>query len=120
MTRGAVVVLGKIDRNFGAGMTGSVAYIYYSSKQNLENLNKEYVKTEDLTSADLNLVWRMIRSHKFHTGSPLGDRILNEWESSSKNRFVKITPKAMDAVDVDQIYSQQISMRLSEMETKKR
>ena len=52
----------------------------------------------------------MIRSHKFHTGSPLGDRILNEWESSSKNRFVNITPKAMDAVDVDQIYSQQISM----------
>ena len=120
MTRGAVVLLGEIDRNFGAGMTGSIAYIYYSSKQNLENLNKEYVKTEDLTSADLNLVWRMIRSLKFHTGSPLGDRILNEWESSSRNRFVKITPKAMDAVDVDQIYSQQISMRLSEMETKKR
>ena len=119
MTRGAVVVLGEIDRNFGAGMTGSVAYIYYSSKQNLENLNKEYVKTEDLTSADLNLVWRMIRSLKFHTGSPLGDRILNESKSSSRNRFVKITPKAMDAVDVDQIYSQQISMRLSKMKLKR-
>jgi glutamate synthase domain-containing protein 3 len=120
MTRGTVVVLGEIGRNFGAGMTGGVAYIYYSSKQNLVNLNKEYVKTESLSSSDLNLVWRMLRSHKFHTGSPLGDRILNEWESSSKNRFVKITPKAMDAVDVDQIYSQQISMRLSEMDAKKR
>jgi len=120
MTRGTVVVLGEIGRNFGAGMTGGVAYIYYSSKQNLVNLNKENVKTESLSSSDLNLVWRMLRSHKFHTGSPLGDRILNEWESSSKNRFVKITPKAMDAVDVDQIYSQQISMRLSEMDAKKR
>ena len=72
------------------------------------------------TAADLNLVWHMIRSHKFHTGSPLGDRILNAWECSSKNRFVEITPKAMDAVDVDQIYSQQISMLLSDIETKKR
>jgi putative lipoic acid-binding regulatory protein len=62
----------------------------------------------------------MIRSHKFHTGSPLGDRILNEWKSSSKNKFVNITLKAMDAEDVDQIYSEQISIRLSEMETKKR
>jgi glutamate synthase domain-containing protein 3 len=112
-------VLGEIGRNFGAGMTGGVAYIYYSSKQNLENLNNEYVKTESLTTADLNLVWRMIRSHKFHTGSPLGNRILKEWETNSKERFVKVTPKAMENVDVDHIYNQQISLRINEMENKK-
>jgi glutamate synthase domain-containing protein 3 len=114
MTRGTVVILGEIGRNFGAGMTGGVAYIYYSSKQNLENLSKDYVKYSTPTSSDDNLLWRMVRSHKFHTGSPLAKELLKEWETAKK-RFVKITPKALDVIDFNRIYSQQVSMRMGEL-----
>ena len=88
------------------------------SQDALENINNRYVNIETLTVADLNLVWRMIRSHKFHTGSPLGNIILDEWETKSKERFVKVVPKAMENVDVDHIYNQQISMRMGETENK--
>ncbi len=119
MTRGTVVNLGEIGRNFGAGMTGGVAYIYNNTKKNLENLNSDYVKTSALTTSDLNLVWRMIRSHKFHTGSPLADKILNEWESNESQKFIKILPKAMENVNVETIYNQQVSMRMGELDLKK-
>ena len=112
MTRGTVVVLGEIGRNFGAGMTGGVVYIYYSSKQNLENINKEYVKLQPLNKSDINLLWRMIRSHKFHTGSPLANAILENWKNGEKDRFVKVSPLAMDDINVKSIYESHVLRRI--------
>lgn len=98
-------------RVYGAGMTGGVTYIYYSSKQNLENINKEYVKLEQLNQSDINLLWRMIRSHKFHTGLPLADNILKEWNNGIRDSFVKVIPLSMESLNLKSMYESQILRR---------
>ena len=87
-------------------------HIYYSSKQNLENINKEYVKLQPLNKSDINLLWRMIRSHKFHTGSPLANAILENWKNGEKDRFVKVSPLAMDDINVKSIYESHVLRRI--------
>jgi glutamate synthase domain-containing protein 2/glutamate synthase domain-containing protein 1/glutamate synthase domain-containing protein 3 len=111
MTRGTVVILGKIGSNFGAGMTGGIAYIYLKSSRNLNNLNNDYVRDSKLEDTDFNLVWKLIRGHKFHTASIVATKILNNWDIE-KNNFVKIIPKALDIIDFEKIYNEQIDNKM--------
>lgn len=114
MTRGTVVCLGPIGRNFGAGMTGGLAFLYSPVKQNLESLNRDYVRPTDPSETDLNLIWKMMRSHKFHTASPVARDLLNSWHDE-KQYFVKIIPKALDIVDFGKLYDQQVNYKMGVM-----
>jgi len=111
MTRGTVIILGKIGSNFGAGMTGGIAYIYLKSSSNLNNLNQDYVRDSKLEETDYNLVWKLIRGHKFHTASIVATKILNNWKIE-KNNFVKIIPRAVDIIDFEKIYNEQINNKM--------
>jgi glutamate synthase (NADPH/NADH) large chain len=92
MTGGVVVVLGPVGRNFAAGMSGGTAYVFdqaqtLRSKTNLEMVDLESVVDE----SDLWLLYSLVEDHVRFTGSPLGRRVLDNWEHLVA-RFVKIMP----------------------------
>ena len=111
MTRGTVIVLDSIGQNFGAGMTGGTAFLYSQTKSNLDNINKDYVKTAPINEDDELLIMRLLRSHRFHTGSPFAKDVITHWKKENIH-FTKIIPKAMEIINLDKIYNQQASYRM--------
>lgn len=93
MTGGRVVVLGDTGRNFAAGMSGGIAYVYDPEGTFLKRCNLEMVlleRIEDVAeSADLR---GMIQRHVANTGSAVGQRILDNWQDAL-NQFVRVIPK---------------------------
>jgi len=92
MTGGAVVVLGTVGRNFGAGMSAGVAYVYDENHDFDYFCNMEMVEltlVEDLY--DLKELRSLIERHYAETGSAKAKRILDNW-MESVNNFIKVTP----------------------------
>lgn len=93
MTGGRVVILGSTGRNFAAGMSGGVAYVYDKDGTFNSKVNKEQVFVEQLEDEfEINEVKTLIRNHVKFTGSSVGHGILENWEESVFS-FVKIIPK---------------------------
>jgi glutamate synthase (ferredoxin) len=92
MTGGVAVVLGKIGRNFAAGMSGGIAYLYSEDGTfDDRNFNMEMIGLEDLSKDDKGQLKQLIENHVHHTESELGARILSDWNTSVK-KFIKIMP----------------------------
>ena len=92
MTGGTVVVLGKTGRNFAAGMSGGIAYVYDPNKTfDATICNMEMVAFETLELDDISKLRRLIKNHSLFTNSPLAKRILEDWENQ-QNNFVKVMP----------------------------
>ena len=92
MTGGTVVVLGKTGRNFAAGMSGGVAYVFDDKKQFEKGLcNMEMVQLEKLVEDDLLKLKKLIKRHSLFTNSPLAIQMLNDWENQQKH-FIKVMP----------------------------
>ena len=92
MTGGHVVVLGSTGRNFAAGMSGGIAYIFDPDNELAGRLNAELVDLEEPTAGDLELVAALVDEHARRTGSPLALRLLGEWDRSHKH-FVRVMPR---------------------------
>jgi glutamate synthase (NADPH/NADH) large chain len=93
MTGGVVVCLGRTGRNFAAGMSGGTAFVFDKSHRFRDLCNLEMVDLEPMiTDSDIWLVYGLIEDHVSYTGSPLGRRILETWESSA-SKFVKVMPR---------------------------
>ncbi|GER69682.1 glutamate synthase [NADPH] large chain [Weizmannia acidilactici] len=101
MTGGRVVVLGSIGKNFAAGMSGGIAYIYtgiMGEDEALSQVNQELVSVEDAEAdEDMRELYHMIQKHYQYTGSPIAKRILKNWEWSL-HQFVKIVPREYKAM----------------------
>tara|TARA_Y100000815_G_scaffold237586_1_gene231426 strand:- start:790 stop:1989 length:1200 start_codon:yes stop_codon:yes gene_type:complete len=112
MTGGIVLCLGKIGRNFAAGMSGGIAYVYNPKGDLKFYLNSEMVETrkivsegikdndipkniskitQNMLSDDEVRIKFLLKNHVFYTDSPKAKDILGKWEKLSGN-FVKITP----------------------------
>ena len=92
MTGGTVVVLGKTGRNFAAGMSGGVAYVYDKDNKFSKGLcNMEMVDLDPLTETDQNDLRRLIESHQIFTESKLATKLLDDWGTSIKH-FIKVFP----------------------------
>ena len=91
MTGGRAVVLGETGRNFAAGMSGGIAYVWDASGTFKPKVNKEMVEFEELDQSDLDYVKGRIEKHVAHTDSARGKAILASWPAEQK-RFVKIMP----------------------------
>ena len=92
MTGGRVVVLGKTGRNFAAGMSGGIAYVYDGDGNFDYYCNKglvDLLPVED--KADIQELQEMISNHLLHTQSTLASKILTNWEEYLP-RFVKVIP----------------------------
>ena len=93
MTGGRVLVLGRTGRNFAAGMSGGIAYVY-----DLEptNCNQDLVHLGDLTDeGEVSIVKDMLARHVQYTGSELGRRLLENWEDT-QGRITRIIPTAYE------------------------
>ncbi|WP_281323584.1 glutamate synthase large subunit [Flavobacterium aestivum] len=92
MTGGTVVVLGKTGRNFAAGMSGGIAYVYDAQKKFENGLcNMEMVALETLEDDDLIRLKQLVKNHSLYTNSPLAKRLLADWENESRH-FIKVMP----------------------------
>jgi glutamate synthase (ferredoxin) len=93
MTGGVAVILGDVGRNFGAGMSGGLAYIYDPDKKFSKKCNKEGLNLDPVTiEKDINDLRQLIENHYNATLSPLAQHILEKWESSL-NHFVRVFPE---------------------------
>jgi glutamate synthase (NADPH/NADH) large chain len=92
MTGGKVVILGQTGRNFAAGMSGGVAYVYNPDGTFEENLNAEMVDLDELDSDDVDWLHGTIQAHVDATDSAPAQRILTDWENELKN-FTKVMPR---------------------------
>jgi glutamate synthase (ferredoxin) len=92
MTGGIALILGEIGRNFAAGMSGGIAYLYSTDGTfDEKKFNLEMVELEDLTDQDKGTVQGLLEKHSDYTNSSKADQILNDWPESSKN-FIKVMP----------------------------
>ncbi|NKC00731.1 MAG: glutamate synthase large subunit [Pseudomonadales bacterium] len=92
MTGGRIAVLGPTGRNFAAGMSGGIAYIWDPQNQFDTQCNMEMVELERLESAaDITELETMIRNHQTYTGSTVASALLDNWEQSLQ-QFIKVMP----------------------------
>jgi glutamate synthase (NADPH/NADH) large chain len=92
MTGGKVVVLGATGRNFAAGMSGGIAYVYDVKGQFDSLCNKEMVDLDPLDQDDVQLLNDLITRHYAYTGSTVARFVLDDFENQLKN-FIKVYPK---------------------------
>jgi glutamate synthase (NADPH/NADH) large chain len=91
MTGGRVVVLGRTGRNFGAGMSGGIAYVYDADGEFPTRVNYEMVALEDLDDDDRETVHSLVLRHRDETGSALAARLLDDWDDAI-GAFRKVMP----------------------------
>ena len=93
MTGGRAVIIGTTGRNFGAGMSGGIAYVLDEAGDFATRCNLEMVGLEALEEPeDLDLVKGLLERHVEYTASTVARRILEDWPAMAK-RFVKVMPK---------------------------
>ena len=95
MTGGIVAILGKVGANFGAGMTGGIAFVYDPDNEFQYRVNSDTVIYQRIETS----YWRevlkvLIGQHVKHTRSNHGERLLHSWENIEKN-FWQVVPKEM-------------------------
>ena len=92
MTGGRVVILGDTGRNFAAGMSGGIAYVYDVKGKFASNCNREMVDLDPVVNGDSQELQDMISRHYAYTGSAVAKFVLDDFENQLKN-FVKVFPK---------------------------
>jgi len=93
MTGGRVVVLGSVGRNFGAGMSGGVAYVLDELGRFASHVNSQMVAVERLEDPEeVEEVRAMVEQHREYTGSSRAQAVLGRW-SELAGRFVRVMPK---------------------------
>ena len=92
MTGGLVVVLGPTGKNFAAGMSGGIAYIYDPEHTFSERMNTGMADVEDLDHKDEDRLRLMIRNHFGYTGSAVARYILENWTEALLD-FRKVMPR---------------------------
>ena len=92
MTGGRAIILGETGRNFAAGMSGGIAYIYDANHSFKRNWNPELTELENLEDEDdIAYLKGMITEHQSKTGSLVAKAILDDWTHSVR-KFVKVMP----------------------------
>jgi glutamate synthase (ferredoxin) len=91
MTGGLVIVLGATGLNFGAGMTGGLAYVLDQDNRLPARLNSELVGLGPLTAADEDALRSWLHAHHSETASHVAAGVLARW-SSERRAFRKVAP----------------------------
>jgi glutamate synthase domain-containing protein 3 len=93
MTGGTVVIIGRTGRNFAAGMSGGVAYVFDPTNAFPRLCNTEMVDLERIeTDEDERTVQQLLGKHANVTGSSVAARILQNW-ATCRPQFVKVMPR---------------------------
>ena len=91
MTGGNVVVIGMTGRNFAAGMSGGVAYVYDIDGRFRDRCNMEMVAFDEIDISDREIIHNLLANHLRYTGSAAAKAILDDLSGYLK-RFVKVMP----------------------------
>ncbi|MBD1434046.1 glutamate synthase large subunit [Sphingobacterium sp. DN00404] len=92
MTGGRALILGETGRNFAAGMSGGIAWIYDIAGNFRENCNQEMVDLDPLDTEDENSIIALLKRHIHLTNSERANLILQNW-ASEKSKFIKVFPR---------------------------
>ena len=98
MTGGRTVVLGPVGRNFAAGMSGGVAFVYDPDGKLPVRVNPEMVEREPLDAEDFVWLRHRVERHRHETGSEVAARLLADWASVSRS-FVEGDAQGLQAGD---------------------
>lgn len=102
MTGGRVVIIGKTGRNFGAGMSGGVAFVHDPDGDFHTRCNLEMIDLDPLEDAeDIELVRGLLERHVEYTNSTVATGILADWPALAK-KFVKVMPRDYKRVLAEQ------------------
>jgi glutamate synthase (NADPH/NADH) large chain len=101
MTGGRVVILGETGRNFGAGMSGGIAYVLDTDGTFPSRANPEMIDLESLDAEDLDWLRATLEIHLAETGSEVASRLLADWPSVA-SLMVKVMPKEYKRVLIAQ------------------
>ena len=120
MTGGNVVVLGATGRNFAAGMSGGIAYVYDPKNEFSGKVNYEMVELETVVGIDAEWLRTTIARHFEFTGSAVAQRVLNDYETEVTH-FRKVMPRdyklvlsVMASAKADGLTEQETSDRVME------
>jgi len=109
MTGGLAIILGETGRNFAAGMSGGLAYVYDVNTRFDSMCNKEMVDLEQLDTDDISELQQMLANHHRYTGSSVARFILDDLENQVKN-FVKVYPRDYKkALELRKVFKQTIN-----------
>jgi glutamate synthase (NADPH/NADH) large chain len=92
MTGGTALILGSVGRNFGAGMSGGIAYIWDIHDTLKTNFNPDMADIESLMESDVQIIKSLLEEHIYYTNSKLGKLILEDFENNLKY-IVKVFPR---------------------------
>ena len=94
MTGGVVAVLGDTGRNFAAGMSGGVAYVYDPDDRFDDRVNRGMVSvSRTLDESDERMLRRLVENHRAYTGSDRAAELLDDW-AATLDDFVRVFPDA--------------------------
>ncbi len=92
MTGGRVVILGETGRNFAAGMSGGVAYVWDKNGNFSDKCNPEMVDLDPVESpAEQQELRQLIENHRRYTGSSVAENLLANWDNALE-KFIKVMP----------------------------
>ena len=91
MTGGRAVILGRTGRNFAAGMSGGIAYVYDRDGSFPSRVNAQMVSLDPLSEEDRIFLRDRVNAHHLETDSALAERLLARWDEEVW-RFVKVMP----------------------------
>jgi glutamate synthase (NADPH/NADH) large chain len=92
MTGGRVVILGSTGRNFGAGMSGGIAYVWDPEGEFPKQCNSETFELEGVTdTADIEELHALVKKHYLYTDSTVAKRLMDDWDLAL-SQFVKVMP----------------------------
>ncbi|MCK5469185.1 MAG: glutamate synthase subunit alpha, partial [Cyclobacteriaceae bacterium] len=92
MTGGIAVILGETGRNFAAGMSGGIAYVYDKEGNFNDYCNKELIDFDEMEYEDIATLNELIEKHYKYTNSTVAKAILDDWKNALSN-FVKVMPR---------------------------
>ena len=107
MTGGRALILGETGRNFAAGMSGGIAWVYNPNNTFADNCNTEMVDLDPLSQQDEEQIKSLLHKHVHLTGSKVAQGLLNNWTIAS-GQFVKVYPREYKKV-IEKLQYQTIS-----------
>ena len=98
MTGGNVIILGETGKNFAAGMSGGISYVFDENKKLVSKCNPSMVALENVTDTKEKLwLLKWITLHQENTGSLLAELLLENWNKTVR-KFIKVMPHEYRAV----------------------
>ncbi len=91
MTGGRVLVIGKTGRNFGAGMSGGIAYVYDEDGMFKEKCNLDMLVLESIKEDDKDVIYHLLRNHLRYTSSKRAKDLIANMENCVK-KFIRVIP----------------------------